>query len=135
VTDINPYEVPEAPAHLHKSGADTWRRIAADLELTDADDLTVLRLACEALDRAEQARRQLRREGLCVIDSKGAPHAHPAAAIEARAATRAAQLLKQLQSTRLAFERLQLAHERAHRAANPPARDRRGGGVRHFGRA
>jgi P27 family predicted phage terminase small subunit len=128
--DEAPYAAPAPPSHLHATGAGAWTRLATAMELADADDLEVLRLACEAMDRAAQARRVLREQGLTVVDKKGAPHAHPAAAIEARSATRAAALVKQLQSARLSFERLHLAQRRAERAEQPRRRDRRGGGVR-----
>lgn len=123
------YTIPAAPRHLNVTGARFWREFCADWELEDTDDLELLRLGCEALDRATQARKILRTEGLTYRDRFNAPHPHPAVNIELRSRAAAASIVKQIQSTRLAAERLDEAERK--RTA-PPAR-RSGGGTRRHG--
>ena len=60
------YTAPAAPRHLNVTGARFWREFCTDWELEDTDDLELLRLACEALDRATQARKIVRTEGLTI---------------------------------------------------------------------
>jgi P27 family predicted phage terminase small subunit len=128
------YVPPEPPAHLHKSGRETWTELASDLEIEDLDDLRVLTLCCEAFDRVAQARRVLRDRGLTWTDAQGGLHVHPAVAIEARSASRAAALIKQLQVSMLAFERLQMAQSRASAQQDKRGRiTRHGGGLRRQG--
>jgi P27 family predicted phage terminase small subunit len=74
-------EQPAAPEHLSARSRRLWSQTLADFEL-EPTELETLRMALEARDRAEQARKVLRREGLTYTDRFGAPHAHPAAAIE-----------------------------------------------------
>ena len=128
------YVVPPAATHLQATGRSAWQELCADMEIEDLDDLRVLTLACEALDRSAQARRRIRDQGLTYTDKAGTMHAHPAVAIEARSATRAATLIKQLQSSMVAFERLQLAQKRAAASEQRNGRiTRHGGGQRRVG--
>jgi hypothetical protein len=56
----------------------------------------VLRLACEALDRAVQARKVVEAEGLSVIDRYGQVKPHPAASIEAQSRAAVLRMLAAL---------------------------------------
>jgi P27 family predicted phage terminase small subunit len=72
-----------------------WNAIEAEYELSVADQ-TMLKLACEALDRAEQARLILAAEGLVTGTDKGHAKSHPAVIIERDARAAAARLLTSL---------------------------------------
>jgi phage terminase small subunit len=72
---------PDAPRHLGAESRALWRELHARYEFEPAEEKT-LRLALEALDRANQARRALKRHGLVYLDRFGAPHARPEVAIE-----------------------------------------------------
>lgn len=58
--------------------------------------LRLLRLACEAWDRAEQARKVLRRRGLTYRDRFDQPRARPEVAIERDSRMAFARLLREL---------------------------------------
>lgn len=127
------YAPPDPPKHLHSTGAHFWSEFCCEWELESEDDLELLRLGCEALDRAAQARRLLRDNGLTWIDRLGNLRERPEVRIELRSRTSAAAIVKQLQASQIAAQRLELAAEREQRMAaqsDPKRRDRRGGGVR-----
>lgn len=69
----------QPPKHLRDESRRTWRRIAAEYELTPDAGL-LLKCALENYDRAQQARELVSREGL-VLDGKR----HPATDIEKQA--------------------------------------------------
>lgn len=74
---------PEPPAHLSADSKALWSRLVRDYAMhDDAAGLAILGSACEAKDRAEQARKELDEEGLTVAGDRGGVKAHPAAAIE-----------------------------------------------------
>lgn len=83
---------PKPPAHLAATGKRIWTSVQAEFTVDDAAGLALLRAACEAADRADQARRRIAREGAVVKDRFGQLKAHPSVAIErdARAAMIAA---------------------------------------------
>jgi hypothetical protein len=58
--------------------------------------LRLLQLACEAWDRAEQARELLLQHGLTFVDRFGQPHARPEIAIERDSRIAFARLLREL---------------------------------------
>jgi hypothetical protein len=68
-----------APAHL-KGSASVWRAVVADWSFR-ADELERLRLACEMLDQADDARLTVEREGAVTPDRFGQPKRHPALAL------------------------------------------------------
>jgi phage terminase small subunit len=74
-------ERPEAPAHLSAESRALWTRLVAEYEFTHPE-LKTLRLALGALDRAEQARKALRRHGLTYTDRFNQPHARPEVQVE-----------------------------------------------------
>ncbi len=72
-----------APKHLSKPSRALWRRLVAEYGLRDEPHaLEVLRLACEALDRCEEARDALATHGTTYVDRFGSPKARPEVAIE-----------------------------------------------------
>ena len=86
---------PPPPSYLSPRAKQLWRDVLAGYELAHAE-LELLRLACIALDRADQARRTIRREGLLVRDRFDQSKEHPAVAIEATARRSFAALVSQL---------------------------------------
>jgi P27 family predicted phage terminase small subunit len=89
------YTPPAAPEHLSAESRTLWRELTHEYEL-EPHELKTLRLALEALDRATQARKALRRKGLTYEDRFGAPHARPEVAIERDSRGAFARLMKEL---------------------------------------
>lgn len=88
---------PSAPRHLSSESKRLYRRLVADYDLAaEPHALRVLALACEALDRAEEARVRVDAEGMTVPDRFGQLKPHPAVAIERDSAIRAARLFREL---------------------------------------
>jgi phage terminase small subunit len=74
-------DAPRPPSHLSAKAARLWASMHEAYEL-DPHEVETLRLALEALDRANQARRALREHGLTYSDRWSQPHARPEVAIE-----------------------------------------------------
>ena len=85
----------DAPAHLTPEAASWWRSVLADYELED-HHVRLLRLACEAWDRCQQAREEIDRDGLTIRTGDGGLKAHPAVAIERDARLAFARLVREL---------------------------------------
>ena len=86
-----------APKHLSPSSRKLFRRLAVDYDLArEPHALEVLRLACEALDRGEQARDVLMRDGAYTADRFGQVRAHPAVAVERDSRVAALRSLREL---------------------------------------
>lgn len=83
------------PDHLSASSRELWLSTTANFTLEDTE-LHLLRLACEALDRADQARLILAEEGLISTGRYGQKLSHPATGIERDSRFAAARLFKQL---------------------------------------
>jgi phage terminase small subunit len=71
-----------------------WRQVMTDYQL-DRHHLLLLQSACEAFDRAAEARETLAREGLTVVTKHGTKK-HPAADIERDQKTLFARLIREL---------------------------------------
>lgn len=69
-----------------------WRAVVADWSFRP-DELERLRLACEQLDAAEDARQLVEREGAVTTDRFGQPKRHPATVVQRDASVAAARLL------------------------------------------
>jgi P27 family predicted phage terminase small subunit len=86
---------PSPPAHLSAEGQKLWRDLTASFDF-EPHETKLLRLALEALDRCNQARRALRRHGLTYDDRFGQPYARPEVQIERDARASFARLTKEL---------------------------------------
>src|SRR5687768_2067225 len=85
---------PTPPEHLSDRCRKWWRSVVSDFEL-ELHHLHLLRLAAEAIDRAEEARAILADEGI-VVRTGETVKAHPAVAIERDARLAAARLIREL---------------------------------------
>jgi phage terminase small subunit len=84
------------PSDLGAAGRAFWRELTRSVDF-DVHELPLVRLACEAHDRREEARELLKVEGLvCVNEVSGAQKAHPAIGVEQSSARLVASLLRQL---------------------------------------
>lgn len=83
------------PAGLSPRSAALWRATHSDFDLSAAE-IELLTEALRALDRADQARQVVDRDGPVVPDRYGSPKAHPAVDIEARARAFYAAAVRQL---------------------------------------
>lgn len=89
-------DLPEPPAHLSADAAALWRDTLRDYAL-EPHHLRLLQLACEAWDRARQAKAELTAHGaLTFKDERGTIRAHPAVAMERDARTAFARLVREL---------------------------------------
>ena len=70
------------PAGLSKTATKWWRRLTSEYDITDSAGELLLETALRALDRAEQARKQLDKDGCTSVDARGRPKVHPAASVE-----------------------------------------------------
>jgi|SRR3954451_1160761 phage terminase small subunit len=85
----------DAPKHLSPARTNLWNRTTANFTLEETE-LELLRLACETLDRAEDARLILAKEGIVSTGRYRQKLAHPAVAIERDSRLAAARIFKQL---------------------------------------
>jgi P27 family predicted phage terminase small subunit len=86
-----------APRHLSKRSKTIYRSVVADYDLAnEVHALEVLRLALEALDRADEAREQVAAEGMTYTNRFDEPRPHPAVAIERDARIAVARLFREL---------------------------------------
>jgi len=86
---------PPAPKHLTSSRKTLWQKLVREYDL-DLPGLELLRLACEALDRGEEARRVLADEGSFVTDRYGGRRVHPGVGVERDSRLAAARLFREL---------------------------------------
>ena len=85
----------EPPSHLTDE-MKAWFVEVDESYVLGHHDLHVLRLACEAFDRAQSSRQQVEREGSTFVDKNGNLRAHPSLAVQRDAAALFAKLVKQL---------------------------------------
>ena len=71
------HAVVRAPSHLQKSGKQLWLDISSEY-LFEAHQLEILRLLCECLDRLETCRKQLKADGLFIVNRFGELRPHVA---------------------------------------------------------
>jgi phage terminase small subunit len=83
------------PSHLSPSMRQWWRDLNRTFDF-EPHQLKILRLACEAYDRAQQARSVLQKRGLTYTDRFGAPKPRPEVAIERDARIGFARLVREL---------------------------------------
>ena len=74
--------ITEPPRHLGAEAKRLWRELLDEFVLDDAAGLALLQTAVEAWERAQDARKTLKREGVIITDRFGQLKAHPAGAIE-----------------------------------------------------
>ena len=84
-----------APSDLSRPSQRLWLDLHAGYSFSDAE-VEVLRLALEALDRAAQARRALRADGLWRKNRFGDLVAHPAIKVEKDSAAAAVRFFQAL---------------------------------------
>lgn len=83
------------PMRLSPRAAELYERVADRWDL-DEVATAILRLAVEAMTRADEAAAIVTREGLCVPDRWGRPQKHPAALLERDHRAAAAASLQKL---------------------------------------
>jgi P27 family predicted phage terminase small subunit len=93
----------QPPKHLSAEARKLWTELRADYAIDDSAGLALLRAACEASDRAQQARAMIVKDGMVSTDRFGQRKPHPAVGIERDART---QLLAALRALKLAPEPL-----------------------------
>ena len=86
---------PTPPKALSRESKALWRTTCVDFDL-EPHHLRLLRLFCEALDRAAEAQKVLDEAGLTIIDRFGQVKAHPCVAVKRDAEVAAARLLREL---------------------------------------
>jgi len=86
---------PNPPAHLSDPSKTWWRSVVTDFAL-EPHHLNLLRLACEAWDRCQQAREAIGKDGITIKDDRGNLRAHPAVAIEKDSRIAVARLIREL---------------------------------------
>lgn len=83
------------PRHLSRTAKAWWATVNAEFELLP-HHAHILSLAAQALDRCEQARQILKRDGLIISTADGSMKAHPAVAIERDARTAFVRICREL---------------------------------------
>ena len=86
---------PKPPSHLSPETKRWWSTILGDYDL-EPHHLRILQLACEAWDRKEDAREQMRKDGIVIPGRTGGVRQHPGIAIERDCALRFSALVRQL---------------------------------------
>lgn len=90
-----PLKQDSAPSHLRPETASWWQTVVAEFEL-EPHHLHLLRLACEAWDRGQEAREALAQHGSVFVDRFGQPRARPEIAIERDSRISFARMLREL---------------------------------------
>ncbi len=85
----------KTPEHLSKQTQEFWVWASDEYQL-NRDELHLLLMACEAMDRCIQARKRIAKQGLTYNDRFGQPKSRPEVAIERDSRLAFARLVKQL---------------------------------------
>ncbi len=85
---------PEPPEHLSVPRRELWGQLVAEYRF-DTAGLELLRLLCETLDRVEEARLLVEKDG-AVVEGRFGKKAHPATIVERDARTAATRLFREL---------------------------------------
>jgi phage terminase small subunit len=88
-------DLPKAPIHLSLASKRLWRAIVDRYDLRP-EHLAQLRLALEAVDRCDQARAVLKKDGLMIAGARGGKQRHPAVDVEIASRTAALRAFRQL---------------------------------------
>jgi P27 family predicted phage terminase small subunit len=73
----------KSPKSLKETGKALWKSIIADYNFDDAASLELLERACQAADRAEQARESIEKNGGPIANDRfGVAQRHPAVNVE-----------------------------------------------------
>ncbi|KFG71038.1 P27 family phage terminase small subunit [Microvirga sp. BSC39] len=88
-------KVAKPPEHLTEATKAWWNLAVSDYAL-EAHHLRLLQLACEAWDRAQQARTVIDEQGLTYTNRFGDPVLRPEAAVERDARLAFARLVREL---------------------------------------
>ena len=89
------------PKHLKADARRMWQRLMADYQLDDSAALALLQAACEAYQRAQEARALIDKAGAVITDRFDQLKSHPAVAIERDSR---AQMISALRALRLSPE-------------------------------
>jgi hypothetical protein len=71
-----PSSAPKPPAHLGPAGANLWRSIMAEYDISDAGGQALLEQAALACDRAERLRAEIDAVGE-ILHTRNGPREHP----------------------------------------------------------
>jgi hypothetical protein len=88
-------KVGSPPRKLGAAGLALWNSVTAEFAIDDSGGRELLCLACQALDRAEELKSIIDKEG-AVLRSKAGVKSHPAVRDEIQCRALVARLLKQL---------------------------------------
>jgi phage terminase small subunit len=88
-------DIPAPPRHLSESSAALWKAIVEPFDLKE-QHLVQLRLGLEAVDRCDQARRILAKDGLVITGQRGSLMRHPMVDVEIQSRTAALRAFHQL---------------------------------------
>lgn len=87
--------LPRAPQHLSEPARRWWRSVVRDYDL-ESHELQLLTAAAECLDRVEECRAIIDKEGLTYVDRFGQPKPRPEISIERLQRLAFARLVKSL---------------------------------------
>jgi hypothetical protein len=83
------------PSHLRQETAEWWAAVNREFDL-EHHHRRLLRLACEAWDRGQEAREAIAEHGSVYVDRFGQPRARPEVAIERDSRISFARMLREL---------------------------------------
>jgi len=83
------------PSHLRQETAEWWAEVNREFDL-EHHHRRLLRLACEAWDRGQEAREAITEHGSVYVDRFGQPRARPEVAIERDSRISFARMLREL---------------------------------------